>query len=88
MRNLHQLVCNLVYRDTPWDLGYLQALGTIPGHPGYPGILSIPGSGEPYKHAGPSRDILGIPGYLVFRDLGYPTSMQDHPGTFWVSRDT
>ena len=39
----------------------------VPGCPGNPGILSIPGYCVP-PASGMSRDVLGIPGYLVFRD--------------------
>ena len=44
-------------------------VGTILGCPQYPGILSIRGSRDPgHLVSGKSRDVLSIPGYLVFKD--------------------
>ena len=58
----------------------------VPGCPGNPGILSIPGS-LCAPASGMSRDVLGIPGYLVFRDPCVPQPA-GCPWMSWESRDT
>ena len=72
--------------------GYTLQLGTYLGYPRYPGILSIQGSGYIPCNLGRTWDIPGIPGYLVFRDLGIPCNLGrtwDIPGIpgYLVFRD-
>ena len=65
----------------------MSGVGTIPGCPQYPGILSIQGSRAScvrnilvcpqyprilsIQVSGQSRDVLSIPGYIVFKDPGH-----------------
>ena len=62
------------------------------GYPGmsreYPGILSIQGHACAPGSLGISRDVQGIPGYLVFRDTHVPQEALGYPGMSWESRDT
>ena len=59
---------------------------------GYPGILSIQGLGCYGRPAirGHPRMVLGILGYLVFKDWGVMAGQPsgDIPGWYWVSWDT
>jgi hypothetical protein len=55
----------------------------FPGCPWDAGILSIEG----LHSVGNSRDVAGIPGYLVLRDL-YASPALRIPGMFLGSRDT
>ena len=69
---------------------YTLQLGMYLGYPRYPGRLSIQGFG--YIHVpcnlGRTWDVPGIPGYLVFRDLGIYLATWDILGISPVCRDT
>ena len=73
----------------------MPGVGTIPGCPHYTVILSIQGSTDPgHLVSGQSRDVLSIPGYLVFKDpgiqdVGTIPGCPQYPGIFSIqgSRD-
>ena len=81
---------HLVFKDWGGWAGLPQGISQD-GY-GYPGILSIRGLGCSGRPAirGHSRMILGIQGYLVFKDWGVTAGQPsgDIPGWYWVSWDT
>ena len=73
-------------------LRWICHLGTSQDGTGYPGILSIQGLGCSGGHAiwGHPRMVLGILGYLVYKDWGVQADMPSGciPRWYWVSQDT
>ena len=80
----------LVFKD--WGLRQASHQGTSQDGNGYPGILSIRGLGYSGRPAirGHPRMVMGILGYLVFKDWGVTAGQLsgDIPRWYWVSWDT